>query len=414
MRGQPDGITAENEDSRAPLTPVLAVAAVVLIAGGIWAAHWMLYPFHRKWDLADLAVYRAAAKAIMHGHSVFGSYVAQQLRVPLPFIYPPIAAVFFVPFAMLPETPANILWTALTVVLLAGVIRVCFAPLLARYKRSQPVVWLLALGAMAAMAPVEDHLRFGQVGIALMACCVFDCALPKTRWPRGLLVGIAAASKLVPAVFIPYLVLTRRFRAAFVSIATFLALGMIGLIVAPSDSWNFWTDKMFQPTNPTFFTNQSLEGMLERAIGPWRLVWLPAVAFVMIYGLLKAAAFALSGDQLRGIAITGLVGVLVSPISWIHHLVWIIPALGVIVGSGTDKKRVAIAIGIAALFVVRLPYVGNEQLGEHGFFAHLLEDAYGLVCLGVFIYLTHGRARARNVVSRAWLRTPATASAGSR
>ena len=57
-------------------------------------------------------------------------------------------------------------------------------------------------------------MRFGQVGIPLMACCVLDCMLPRTRWPRGLLVGVAAAFKLVPGVFIPYLVLTRRWRAA--------------------------------------------------------------------------------------------------------------------------------------------------------------------------------------------------------
>ncbi len=72
--------------------PILALAALVLIVGGVLGAMWMLHPYVRKWDLADLAVYRAAGRAVLHGHSVFGSYVHDQLRVPLPFIYPPFAA----------------------------------------------------------------------------------------------------------------------------------------------------------------------------------------------------------------------------------------------------------------------------------------------------------------------------------
>ena len=53
--------------------------------------------------------------------------------------------------------------------------------------------------------------------------------------------------------------------------------------------WDFWTDKMFQPTSPTFFSNQSLEGMLQRAIGPWHPVWLLAVLLTAGFGLWRAA-----------------------------------------------------------------------------------------------------------------------------
>ncbi len=409
----PDARVDDDNPSR-PATALLMVSAVVLIGAGIACAFWMFHPtpVRHRWDLEDLAVYRAAGRAITHGHSVYGSYVGNQLRVPLPFIYPPIAALLAAPFTYLGETPASLLWTALTIVLLCVVVRVCFAPLLDRFDRRAPIALVLALGAMVALSPVEEHLRFGQVGIPLMACCVVDCMLPRTRWPRGLLVGVATAFKLVPGIFIPYLVLTRRWRAAAVAVATFVGLSLLGVAVAPADSWRFWTDKMFEPTSPTFFSNQSLEGILERAIGgPWRLVWIASVAVVLAFGLWRAVVASLARDELRGVAITGLVGVLVSPISWIHHLVWIIPALAVIVGRGNDKRRVASAFVLAALFVARLPYVGHDELHGKGVLATLLQDSYGLLCLGVLAYLTGALPFARRLLARWATRTRAMPAA---
>ncbi|MDQ1458782.1 MAG: alpha,2-mannosyltransferase, partial [Actinomycetota bacterium] len=253
-----------------------------------------------------------------------------------------------------------------------------------------PIALGVTVLAMAALSPVEDHLRFGQVGIPLMACCVFDCMVERPRWPRGALIGIATAVKLVPAIFIPYLWLSGRRVAAVVATATFGLCTFIGLVVTPHDSWDFFTSKMFDPTSPKFFTNQSLEGMLQRAIGgPWRLLWLVAVVVVVVYGLRAAVAASRHGDELRAVAITGLVSVLVSPISWIHHLVWVVPVLAVIVGAGRDRKRVAIAFLVAAVFVARLPYFGNDEV-KTGLPAALLKDSYGLICIALLVYLVRG------------------------
>ena len=381
---------------------LLTFGTVVLIAGGVLGALWMLHPIVRKWDLEDLAVYRAAGNAIVNGHSVYGSHVADQLRVPLPFIYPPFAALLATPFTWLGETPANLAWTAVTVVLLAAVVSICFAPLVRRFGRAGPVALVLALLAVAALSPVEDHLRFGQVGIPLMACCVFDCMVERPRWPRGALIGIATAVKLVPAIFIPYLWLSGRRRAAGVAAATFGACTLVGFVVVPGDSWDFFRSKIFQPTSPKYFTNQSLEGILQRAIGgPWRGFWVVAVIVVIVYGLRAAVAASRGGDELRAVAIIGLVSVLVSPISWIHHLVWVIPAIAVIIGAGTDRRRVAIGFVVAAAFVARLPYFGHDEV-KTGLLATLLQDSYGLICLALLVYLARG------------LRTPAAEGASMR
>ena len=165
---------------------------------------------------------------------------------------------------------------------------------------------------------------------------------------------------------------------------------LFGVIVTPADSWDFCHSKMFEPTSPSFFTNQSLEGMLQRAIaGPWRVLWLVAVVAVVFYGLRAAVEASRAGDELRAVAIVGLVSVLVSPISWIHHLVWVVPALAVIVDTGRDRKRVAIAFLFAALFVARLPYFGHDEL-KTGLLAAFLKDSYGVLCVALLVYLARG------------------------
>ncbi len=84
---------------------------------------------------------------------------------------------------------------------------------------------------------------------------------------------------------------------------------------------------------------------------------------------------------------------LVSPISWIHHLVWIIPALAVIIGDARERARTAGALLVAAMFVARLPYFGHDEL-KTGFLAAVLKDSFGVICIGLLVYLAHG-ARTR-------------------
>jgi alpha-1,2-mannosyltransferase len=222
----------------------------------------------------------------------------------------------------------------------------------------------------------------------------------RPRWPRGALIGIATAVKLVPAIFIPYLWFSGRRKAAAVATATFAICTLATFAITPGDSWDFFTSKIFEPTSPKFFTNQSLEGILQRAIGgPWRIFWLVAVVIVVVYGLRAAVSASRSGDEIRAVAITGIVSVLVSPISWIHHLVWVIPVLAAIIGIGRDRKRVAIAFGVAAVFVARLPYFGNDEL-KTGLIAALFKDSYGFVCIALLVYLARGvRAPEPDLVS---------------
>jgi len=407
----PSAVASESDPPRvhaAPADRALAVGAVVVILAGIGTAVWMMHPPRaHRWSLIDLDVYRAAGRALWHHRSLYGPYVAEQLVVPLPFIYPPFAAILALPATALPGAGAAIAWTALTVLLLAYVVRRCFAPAIEAHG---PIAWFLATAAMLALTPVQEHLRFGQVGIPLLACVVADCLGPRRR-PTGALTGLAAAVKLVPGLFVPYLLLTGRRRAAATAVGVFALAATLGTVVAPADSERFWTDRVFTPTSPGFFSNQSLQGMLIRSIAPWRPVWIVTVLVTGAFGLAAATFASRSGDERRGVALVALTAALVSPISWIHHLVWLIPAFGVLT-ERVRTRRAAVGLTALALFCsARVPYLGHDFLGP-GAFGALVTDAYGFVTLGLLVYLGDPVTTARGLRRTLTSRHPGSAAAG--
>ena len=352
----------------------------------------------------DYDVYRVAGSAVIHHESLFGPWMGQHMAHPLPFTYPPLAAVVAVPFALVGDVLGFALWNIASIVALGFVVQAVTKPLVRRFPNARGTL-VLAIVVALVLTPVQDEIGFGQVGIMLMTMCFFDCALEKTPWPRGTLIGAATAIKLLPGIFIPYLWLTGRRRAAYVSVATFAALSVCAGLVTPSDSASFWTSRLFDNSrvgSNAYVSNQSLNGMLRRALGSGALVqtiWLVLAAAVVFYGLRRAALASRRGDELLGIALAALVGILVSPVSWIHHLVWVVPVLALLIGDATDRRRVSLAVTLAALFTLRLPYLGdNIPDGWHlSWVAAVLRDSYGLAC--VFLLFTLGALAVRRPVA---------------
>ena len=48
---------------------------------------------------------------------------------------------------------------------------------------------------------------------------------------------------------------------------------------------------------------------------------------IMVVWLVRVRRAAAAGDEMTGFALTGVVGCLISPITWVHHLVWVGPAI---------------------------------------------------------------------------------------
>ena len=121
-------------------------------------------------------------------------------------------------------------------------------------------------GPPLGLEPVLQTIEFGQINLLLMALVVLDCLVERPRWPRGLLIGIAAAIKLTPAVFLLYLLLRRDVRAAVTTVVAGAVATLLGFLVAPAESWRFWLDNPVSGVSGSpFFTNQTFEAVLVRA-----------------------------------------------------------------------------------------------------------------------------------------------------
>jgi alpha-1,2-mannosyltransferase len=215
----------------------------------------------------------------------------------------------------------------------------------------------IAACLFALLQPVRDTVSFGQVNLLLAALVLTDARLLATgsgargehgphRW-AGVGIGLAAAIKLTPAVFIGYLLLTRRWRAAAVAIGTAVAATLLAVLVAPGPSAVFWTEILGDTTRVgdlDYISNQSLRGMLARLdpsvprTGPWLVL----IAGVLALWAARVRRAERAGDVWTGFALTGLVACLISPVTWVHHLVWAAPALILLVAAALrepDRSR---------------------------------------------------------------------------
>lgn len=369
---------------------------VVCAAAVSWlfAVHLTATPSQR---LVDLDVYRDAGRSVLDGRAVYTFLGHPPQR--LPFTYPPFAALLAVPLAAVPFVAAGWLWTVGEVATTVALTALAFRPLLRRFGRWWPLAVGVLAGALQQMLPLRDEIKFGQVDELLVLLCAVDCLILVRGRGGGVLVGLATAVKLTPGVFIVYLLVSGRRRAAATATAVLVAASLLAAAELPRDSRSFWTDALWHSERLRAndgTSNQSLRGMWLRAVPEHRLataLWVLSVVVVAVVGF-RRAALAARREELAGVALTGLLAVVLSPVAWIHHLVWLPLALAVLLADGRDRRRVAAAAAVFAFYVVKVPWIGahwaHTWSGAGVILARVVEDGYGL---GALVLLLTLRAR---------------------
>ncbi|GAA2691454.1 MULTISPECIES: glycosyltransferase 87 family protein [Actinosynnema] len=352
-----------------------ALARKGFTAGRVWAGCAAVVVVVFLWrgvgaSLLDLRVYLTGGRVWLEGSDLYGS--AFPGPDGLPFTYPPLAAALFAPLALLPWPVVVGLWTA------AGVALLGWVCVLAAGERERGL-WLAS--ACLLLEPVRGTLELGQVNLLLLALVAADCLLPRTPWPRGLLLGIAASVKLTPAIFVLFLLSRKDFRAAATAGTTFAGCAVLGWLLAPRDSVVFWTSAVLDPHRVgglPYAGNQSVKGVLVR-LGLDGPLWFAACAVV-----LALLVVVLRGvrDDLTAVVATAAAGVLVSPVSWSHHWVWAAPALLLLHGHARVAVGVVLLVGPHWL----LPRTGDVEL-TWAWWQHLVGDAYALLGLGLLVLL---------------------------
>ena len=271
---------------------------------------------------------------------------------------------------------------------------------------------LLSLPALL-LNPVVITVDFGQVNLVVTLLVMWDLLSHRRigSWqaPLGVATGLAAAVKLTPILFVPYLILTRRTRGAVTCVVTFVVCELVTFLLSPTSSRAYWTHALFKPGragNLSYVGDQNLMAAVERLHHGLvtNLALLPVLAAVAAGGLWLAALAHRRSSPMLGLLICAATGLLVSPISWVHHMVWVIPAI-LWLGLAKDRPRfgVPLAIGTAVLFWIApiwwVPYVSASDLhlnawqlvaGNSFFFAVVL------FVVGAAVLLTRRRSNSQS------------------
>jgi alpha-1,2-mannosyltransferase len=369
------------------LTGLVAFA----LALGLYVIYTVIHPKSFTMDPVDLAVYRSGGLIVRHVRPLYDPRLAAPLydwagygKLHLPFTYTPFAAIAFAVISFVPWWLSQQLSVTVDILALLAALWVTLGGLGYRRDRLRLGATLLGAAAVFWTEPVLRTMYLGQVNLVLLALILWDLCQPDTRGNKGFATGVAAGIKLVPLIFIPYLLLARKFRQAAMACAGFAVTVLLGFVILPSDSSKWWFGGLFAQGGRTGFTgwagNQSLDGLITRLTGNVngaKPAWIAVAVLVGVLGVAAAALLDRKGHLLPAILMAALTGLLVSPISWDHHWVWIAPAAVVAVHYAVRSKtrRTAAALAIAAaltvawfgawparLFTAKLN-LGNDSLG---------------------------------------------------
>ncbi len=353
----------------------LAALAVYLHPGlGHPGAHWPLW---------DVRVYWWGGQQAVGG----GALYAPGARCS--FTYPPFAAALF---ALAAHGPEGDLAAVITVASIGALAVLCALSLGAAGVRRRPET-VFAVTALALLTcPVAYTLHLGEVNLILAALAGTDLLRRHDGyWWQGIATGLAAGIKLTPLIFVVYLLITGRVRAAVTAAATFAATVAIGIAALPPSSRVFWLDGVFynqhrigDPANPS---DQSLAGAVARLAGsldPAAWWWAIAALLVGLAGITVAAWAHRRGHRLAGVTGCAITGLLVSPFSWTHHWVWAVPLLVGLAATAWRRRSAGYGLATAAaaaVFSGRIPLPGPGH--PPGLVGWLGSDLYVLCGLAV-------------------------------
>ncbi len=386
---------------------LLWLAAAVALAAVLALTEFSLL-HHDPFFGMDLKVYQFGGKAARS----LGDPYAKAYAPGLYFTYPPFSAALFIPMSFVSMSVVAPLLIFVSLLALQGVLWYSFDLLGVRDTRLRAPLVLAATVALMWLDPVRDTLRLGQVNLILMLLVVADFARGDRR-RHGLLIGLAAGVKLTPAIFLIHLLVTRRTWAAVTGFAAFLATVLVGLAAYPGPTWKYFTKLVYDsgrvgfPQSPLSQSMRSTFTRLMHTTSGVNLPWAVAAAAVLALGLWAAARAERRGERLLAVTLVGLTGLLVSPISWDHHWVWVVPGFLVLLHTGAVRVRTlaaragiaALAAALAAVFIVRpfdwVPFGDRPDLALTGW-DQLWAAPYvlvGLVALVVVALLLRGTPR---------------------
>lgn len=348
----------------------------------------------------DLNVYHGALNYWLHDGGQLYDYLRP--RTEYGFTYPPFAAFVMLPMAFVSWPVAIVISAALTAASAVLVLHWLVTPIARRHGWTPWFAVAIAVCLAAAFEPMRETFAFGQVNAVLLALVLGDAVLLVSREGRfaggrlgrlaGVGIGLATAIKLTPGIFIVFLLIARRWRAAAVASATAAGATVLAAAIAPDASRIFWTEALWNTDrigDLSYISNQSVQGMLARLdpTDPGKGIWLVTVLAVLAVWAWRVWR----ADLLTGVALTGVVGCLISPVTWIHHLVWLIPAFVLLVDraliAAGRRRWVLLGVAVAGYALLCSRLVWAFRVDFQGIEGFVFSNAYLWVSLALLVGL---------------------------
>lgn len=351
----------------------------------------------------DYQVYRWAVHTWLAGGDIMNTAPTVSIGRVLPWVYPPFALAPLTPLALLPFSAGLMALYLLDLLAIGGTLYLVTRRLWPAVGRRGALAVATALLPLTLfLEPVYSSFGLGQVNILLMGLVMADCLAESPRWPRGMLIGIAAAIKLTPAAFLLFLVLRRDYRAAAVAVATAVVATLAGFALNFSAAVEYWFGKgpAHGVSGSAFHTNQSLMGALSRFELPVTAqngLWL-----VLSVTVTMAAAFAVRRvEPVLAVSANALLGLLISPTSWSDHWVWCAPGLLVLLGYAVRERSFGWLAVAAWTLVTVLAAAFNWMPSGPPWdaVAHLFGNPYALLGLVLIALLVRHARREREGVA---------------
>jgi alpha-1,2-mannosyltransferase len=320
-------------------TALAWAAAAFGVALAAYVAVVATHPMKLTLSWFDLNIYNHAGLIVRHAPDTLYTW---HFLPGVQYLYTPFAALGFAAGSLLPWAVLKWLMTVASVAAMVVTVWVTFGQL--GWRGRDRAAAVLAVCSVALwLEPVLRAVQVGQIELLLMALIVWDMGQSDGRRWKGAGIGLAAGIKLVPLIFIPYLLLAGKMRQAAVAAAVFAGTVAIGFVALPHDSVTWWLTGYFLHagdflnTTQGSFLNQSLLALITRTpagAGSVTGLWLLLAAVTGCLGLAAAVVFARTGRTAAGWVTCAVTGVLISPISWDNHWVWVVPVLVLLADAG--------------------------------------------------------------------------------
>lgn len=352
-------------------------APLLTIIGLIAGLAATFYRINKTASPVDMVIYRQGVDAFLHGREMYSEPMfAGDLA--LPFIYPPFGALFMAPLNIIPgidDTFAGRIVIALSNALLLLCLWMVWRWLLDANRWAMPaaaISWALAL----ISEPVELNHSFAQVNVILMSLVVLDLVPRKRTLPQGWLIGIAAAIKLTPLAMLLYFLLRKDFRAIVTAGISAALATLLAAIVRFDATWEFYGARLLGMgsggdfgVNTSYQSNSSWRGMIQRWFSSEQALedsghLVTALWAVLVILTITAGAWIMIQLLRRGYLvdawlINAVIMLLISPVSWSHHWVWLALAVPVWFWRAHSMRDyglgATVALWISVLVVLEQP-----------------------------------------------------------